>query len=64
MRKVRGEVRVWRVTCVELGQGIKICEEKNELIGLHLVDIQAWSCRMPWLGPPIALIIIGQYGEK
>ena len=26
---------------------IKICEEKNALIGLHLVDTQAWSCRRP-----------------
>ena len=27
---------------------IKISEEKNELIGLHFVDTQAWSRRRPW----------------
>ena len=30
---------------------IKISEEKNELIGLHWVDTQVWSCRRPWLYP-------------
>ena len=29
---------------------IKISEEINELIGLHLVDTQAWIWRRPWLG--------------
>ena len=26
---------------------LKFVKEKNELIGLHSVDTQAWSCRRP-----------------
>ena len=26
---------------------LKFVKKKNELIGLHLVDTQAWSCRRP-----------------
>ena len=28
---------------------LKLAKKKNELIGLHFVDTQAWSCRKPWL---------------
>ena len=30
---------------------LKLVKKKKELIGLHLVDTQAWSCRRPWYCP-------------
>ena len=44
---------VWQkgIFDIEYQWNIKICDEKNELIGLHLVDTQAWGCRRPCLTP-------------